>query len=115
MTIEELVAHFQTKDKFVMKIVTNPFKKGDDFDIASELDVWEKDSWRVHSCKRLPKAQLLKHLPKKDFKLSFTKEKSAAIISACRLLNKESKRCYVVLVDSITFIKEKIETDNEEQ
>ncbi len=115
MTIDELIGHYQERDKFVIKIVTNVFKKGDDFDIASELDSWEKDSWRVHSCKRLPKAQLLKHLPKKDFKLTFTKEKSAAIISGCRLLNKEGKRCYVVLVDRITFIKENIDTDNEEE
>ena len=102
--IDELIHYFQTKDEFVIildikNITSNP-------DVESDLKQWVRDSNKINNSYKLSEEEKLFNLPKKDFKLKFTKEGSTAVLSECKLIEYQGFGRFAIIVKTIVFIKE---------
>ena len=102
--IDELITYYQTKDEFIIildikNLTSNP-------DVESDLKQWVRDSNKINHSARLSEEEKIFNLPKKDFKLKFTKEGSTAILRECKLLEYQGFGKFAILVKNIIFIRE---------
>lgn len=102
--IDELITYYQTKDEFIIildikNLTSNP-------DVESDLKQWVRDSNKINHSGRLTDEEKIFNLPKKDFKLKFTKEGSTAILKECKLLEYQGFGKFAILVKNIIFIRE---------
>lgn len=102
--IDELITYYQTKDEFIIildikNLTSNP-------DVESDLKQWVRDSNKINHSVRLSEEEKIFNLPKKDFKLKFTKEGSTAILRECKLLEYQGFGKFAILVKNIIFIRE---------
>lgn len=104
-TIDELIKYYQTKEEFVIilcvkNLTSNP-------DVESDMKQWVRDSNKINSSYKLTEEEKIFNLPKKDFKLKFTKEGSTAILRECKLFEYVGFGKFAILVKNIIFVREK--------
>lgn len=99
--IDELISYFQTEKPFI--IIINMYKIGQNEDLETDIKNWAGESIKINKSNKLTKIEKLKGLSKKDLKITFTNEKSNAILKNCKMIDYINNRTFAFLVEKIEF------------
>ncbi|MCD8207531.1 MAG: hypothetical protein LUD72_06320 [Bacteroidales bacterium] len=106
--LSELDRLYRNKEKFIIIIHLDPSTVRSRADLETDWRAWIQDSLKVQNHEELSDEEVLKHSPKKDFKLYIEEDKSSAVLKDCTFaerLNPKSNLNVAVIVERIVFIK----------
>ena len=106
---EELAEHMKKQEQFVLILNLNDKILKEEDGLETTLKLWFGDSLKVKKCHRLSDIEVMKHLPKKDFKLKIEAENSMIVLKDCKFMkfmSSSSINSFAIIVNKVVFVKE---------
>lgn len=104
----------ENKEAFMLYVYLNPSQVKKNVDLIADFNQWANESMKLWGLMDDPdyshifdEAEVLKHLPRKDFKLKIEDDNSTAVLRKCRFIQPmDELYSFVLMVDDIRFVKE---------
>lgn len=101
-------------ESFMLYVYLNPKQMKQKPDLITDFNQWAHESMKLWGLMDDPdyseifdEAEVLKHLPQKDFKLKIMDDNSTAVLRKCKFIQPmDEPYSFVLLIDQIKFIKE---------
>lgn len=101
-------------ENFMLYVYLNPKQMKQKPDLITDFNQWAHESMKLWGLMDDPEysdifdeAEVLKHLPQKDFKIKIKDDNSTAVLRKCRFIEPmDEQYSFVLLVDQIKFVKE---------
>lgn len=101
-------------ENFALYVYLNPKQMKQKPDLVTDFNQWAHESMKLWGLMDDPEyadifdeAEVLKHLPQKDFKLKIKDDNSTAVLRKCKFLQPmDEPYSFVLLIDQIKFVKE---------
>lgn len=105
---EELVEHVKKQEQFVLILNLNEKTLKEESDLETTLKLWFSDSLKVKNCPKLNDLEVMKHLPRKDFKVKILDNNSLIVLKDCKFLKFMSTsyiNSFAIIVNKVVFVK----------
>lgn len=101
-------------ENFMLYIYLNPKDMKKNPDLVTDFNQWAHESMKLWGLMDDPEyadvfdeAEVLKHLPQKDFKIKIKDDNSTAVLKKCRFIQPmDEAYSFVLMIDQIKFVKE---------
>lgn len=101
-------------ENFMLYIYLNPKQMKQNPDLVTDFNQWAHESMKLWGLMDDPdysdifdEAEVLKHLPQKDFKIKIKDDNSTAVLRKCRFIQPmDEPYSFVLMIEQIRFVKE---------
>ena len=106
---DELAKYVKNQEQFILILNLNEKILKEESDLETTLKLWFTDSLKVKNCTKLTDLEVMKHLPKKDFKIKILDNNSIIVLKDCKFVKFMSTsyiNSFAIIVNKIVYVKE---------